>query len=260
MTMLVEKSDPLTEVNFLKESDLIKMAASNADLMLRESNSQVYSRIIRTSEIVETLDLDMTFLDVLKTVGFTFRPGIKPPHDTMIYLSGNSDQRGQDIFDSDCWAWKRTETEHRLAVYFRLFVDENARGVICVPEVSGNCDGGACHRPTIDKLMGIITTHFPNMHPLIRRITKENPHPVIGWSEIGLGGIRSVGWLFDESYGQNRRVGQLADTILSPFIPSPRSRFNISAATDRLFVLESDQPQLFRQWKNQLGILRSELG
>ena len=163
------------------------------------------------------------------------------------------------MIDSDCWAWERTETSHQLAVYFQLHVDEESRGIICVPDVSGNCSGGACHRPTSNRLMSIIATHFPNTHPLIRQITEKSPYPVIGWSEIGLGGIRSIGWLFDESYGRNRKVGQLVDSIISPFVPNPRSRFNLSAATDRLFVLESDQPQLFRQWKGQLANLRSEL-
>ena len=258
-TLATTKSDPLTEADFLKESELIKRVASYADLILREDKYQTYSRIILTSEIVGTFDLDMTFLDALKVAGFTFLPGVNPPHDKMVYLSGNSDQRGQDIIDSDCWAWKKTETLHQLAVYFRLVIDEHARGVICIPEVSGNCSGSACHRSTIDRLMSIIATHYSSTHPLIGQITEKNPHPVIGWSEIGLGGIRSIGWLFDEAYGRNRKIVQLVDTNISPFAPNPRSRFNISAATDRLFVLESDQPKLFRQWKSQLAILRSEL-
>lgn len=249
----------LSESDFLKESELISRAAFRADILpLKQSDKRFYNSRFR-SRVIETFNLDEGFLIALKNAGFSFEPGIKPPHDTMIYLSGNSHQEDQETFYSDCWAWERGKTDHQLTISFNLWVEEDKRGVVCEPEVWGNCSGGACHRPTINKFVAVVANHFPNVHPLIKQAADDGCQAIIYWSDIGLGGIKSIDRLFRELYGRNEVIIRLADSILSPFTPNPNRATRGLGSGDKFFVLESDQPRLFRQWRGQLQELRSKL-
>jgi hypothetical protein len=173
----------------------------------------------------------------------------------MVYLSGESNQRGAEIFESDSWAWKRAATDLELSVYFRLRINEKNRGVICEPHVWGNCEGGACHQPTIDRLVGIMAEHLSDTsdpHLLLKRAANLKSAPVIYWNEIGLGGVKSVEWLFEELFGRSKKVMELSRSSLSPFDPNPNPTRSFFKVHDRLFVEEADQPQLFGQWEKQL--------
>lgn len=245
---------PDETIAFKKESTLIAEAAISQNLKLRANPRELCSNPEFDSGSAGTFLLNDGFLATLKKYGFTFEPGKTPSHSEMVYLSGNSHQPNrQEIWDSDCWAWKRSEVGPReLTVSFRLSVSEEHRGVVFLPKVWGNCSGGACHQPTIEKCVAAIAEHFPNAHPLIKAVKDAGPHPVINWSDIGLGGIKSVGKLFHELFGHNETVYNLADTRLSPFNPPPHPKRIGMEMVDRLFVLEADQTKLFKQWKDQL--------
>ncbi|MDO8496307.1 MAG: hypothetical protein Q7S43_03000 [bacterium] len=248
-TQLSQVPTLLATDTLIQKPELIEKAAASRGLTVRRYRED---REYSETEVIETYKLDKELLEVLGKVGFTFGPGRKSPHDTMIYLAGNSNQRGQEVFESDCWAWKRTETNHELNIYLRLLVSEKERGVIAVPQVWGNCSGGACHRPTINKFVVAIAGYFPDAHKLLKEVTADS-YPAIHWSDIGLGGIKSIGTLFRELYGHNESVSRLADSNVSPFSPSPKQ------AGYNYFVIESNQPKLFEQWKRQLQEYKDRL-
>ena len=240
----------LTTDIFIQKSELIKKVALSSGLTIKKYHED---RQKSETEVVGTYKLDKKLIEALGKVGFTFELGRKPPHDTMIYLSSNSNQRGQEVFESDCWAWERTEKDHQLTVHFELFVSEKERGIIAVPKVWGNCSGVACHRQTINKFVVAIASYFPDVHPLLKEVTTDS-YPTIHWSGIGLGGVRSVATLFEELCGHNESVSRLADSGVSPFIPIPKE------AGHNYFVTESDQPRLFEQWRRQLLEYKNRLG
>ncbi|MEK9194535.1 MAG: hypothetical protein AAB884_01865 [Patescibacteria group bacterium] len=240
-------------ITFVKESFLISRAAELHELTIPAESRKHSDYPEFDTKPVGTFKLDRDFIATLQKHGFTFGPGTKPPHNEMVYLAGHSNQRGAEVFESDCWAWKRTETDFQLDIRFRLRVSEGKRGVVCEPHVFGNCSGGALHQPTIDNFVKAVVAHFSNLHVLIMTAANVETPPVIHWSEIGLGGIRSVGSLFDELCGRNEKVMELAcSTSLSPFDPVPYPQGTMWEVKDRLFVLETDQPKLFRQWRKQL--------
>lgn len=246
-------------ITFVKESFLIGRAAELNKLTISAEPRKNSGYPEFDSEPIGMFKLDKDFLATLEKHGFTFRPGTKPPHNEMVYLAGHSDQRGAEVFESDCWAWKRTETDPQLNVRFLLNVSERKRGVVCKPHVWGNCSGGACHQPTIDRFVKVVSEHFSGLHLLIKTAANIETPPVIYWSEIELGGIRSVGLLFDELFGRNEKVMKLARSTLSPFDPNPNPQGAVFEVKDRLFVLEAYQPQLFRQWREQLRTFKESL-
>ena len=62
----------------------------------------------------------------------------------------------------------------------------------------GNCRGGACHQPTIDRLVKAIVGHFENSHPLLKKMIEGSDYPVIFWGDMGPGGLRSLHAIFRE--------------------------------------------------------------
>jgi len=249
-TQLSQEPTLLPADIFIRRSELIEKVATSKGLIIKKHHED---RQKSETEVVGTYKLNKRLIEAFGKVGFTFEPGRKPPHDTMIYLSGNSDQRGEEVFESDCWAWKRTEKNPQLTVYFELSASERERGVIAVPKVWGNCSGGACHRPTINKLVVAIAGYFPDVHPLLKEVTTDS-YPAIYWSDIGLGGVRTVATLFEELRGHNEPVSRLAHSNVSPFLPSPKD------IGHDYFVVESDQPKLFEQWRRQLREYKNKLG
>lgn len=247
-------------VGFMKESDLIKRAASYKKLTLRDKQREHTSYPEFDSENVGTFNLSEDFIKALEKRGFSFGASPDPVREKMIYLSGNSNQRGREVFDSDCWAWDKTKIDNpQITIYFRLLVAEDKRGVICTPDVWGNCSGGACHMPTINNLVRVAAEHFPDAHPLIREAANTNFQPVIFWGDINMAGIKSVLKLFYEAYGHNDWVISLAKSSLSPFDPNPYLERSILEVNNRPFVPESEQPRLFEQWKAQLESFRNSL-
>ncbi len=248
-TQLSQAPALLTAEALIQRSELIKRAVTPRDLTVeRYREDREYSE----TEVIGTYKLDEGLLEALGKVGFTFELGRKPLRDSMVYLTGNSNQRGQEVFESDCWAWKRTEADYKLTIYLRLSVSEKERGVIAVPEVGGNYSGGACHRPTINKFVMAVAEYSQDTHPLLKEMATDS-YPTIYWSDIGLGGIRSVNALFGELYGYSESVSRLAYSNVSPFAPSPKQ------AGYNYFVIESDQPRLFEQWKKQLQEYKDRL-
>ena len=244
----------LLAANFAKDSSLIHRAAFLREVQLKNEPRKHTSYLKYDSMSVGTFTLNDGFLAALKKEGFTFEVGKKPPHDTMRYLSGNSNQKGAEIFESDCWAWKREETDHKVTIYFCLIVSERKRGVVCIPYSFGNCSGGPCHQPTINKFIKVVAEYFPNVHSLITDSANANDgQAVISWSTFGGAGVKSVGLLFEELYGKNEKIVCLARSTLSPFDPDPYARAGaIWEPKDRIFIPEKYQPLLFEQWKGQL--------
>lgn len=251
----------LLAANFAKDSSLIHRAAFSREVQLKNEPIKHTSYLEFDSVPVWKFKLNDEFLAALQKRGFTFEIGKKYPHDTMRYLSGNSNQRGAEIFESDCWAWKREETNHELTICFRLSVSEHKRGVVCVPHSFGNCSGGPCHQPTINRFVKVVAEHFPNVHLLVTDSANANDgKAVILWSSFGEAGIKSVGLLFDELYGKNEKVNILARSTLSPFDPNPYAREGpMWEPKDRIFIPERYQSFLFEQWKEQLRSFQNSL-
>lgn len=246
----------------MKESELIKRAASHKKLVLRDKQREPYSYPKFDSENVGTFNLGKGFIQALEKRGFSFGASPDPSRKNMVYLSGHSNQKGREIFESDCWTWDKTKIDNpQITIYFQLLVTEEERGVVCTPHVWGNCSSGACHIPTINNLVRVVAEHFPlpDVHPLIREAANTNFQPVIFWGDINMAGIKSVLKLFYEAYGHNDSVNSLAQSSLSPFDPNPYPKRLILEVNDRPFVPESEQSKLFGQWKEQLDSFRNSL-
>lgn len=247
-------------IAFLFESFLIRKAAAAQKLELNKEPKKNTGSLVFTSKPVGIFPLDAQFIAALEKDGFTWGPGTRPPYDMMIYLSGESDQHGAEIFESDSWAWKKSqEGERYLTVYFSLFAMETMRGLACKPKVWGNCSGGACHEPTIRKVVAVIAKHFAKVDPLIpEALENKEGLAIIPWTAINLGGVKSVTLLFFEHFGRREKIVNLAQSTQSPFDPNPLALRGMGQH-DREFVVKEEQQALFDRWKKQLKNYRASL-
>lgn len=238
----------------VRESELIKKVATATGLELKPNPDERGIFLEFQTKNVGRFPLSKNFVKALAEEGFTFGPGEGHIRKGMIYLSSNSKQSGE-IFESDCWAWERSKVRPRLDICFNMRVNEKERGVFCVPDIWGNCSGGACHQPTIDAFVRVVSKHFSNAHPLIKQAAEvDSCRATISWHSAGLAGVKSVGELFKEWFGENKKVMRLAQSKASPFFnPNPFEERVELQAPNRLFVLESHHRALFSQWKKQLS-------
>lgn len=237
------QTQPLVASSLISETEVVKKACSAFNLTAKRNHHGRWE----TADIGE-YPLDSNLIKVLGEVGFTFEPGKEPPRLDVVYLAGHSHQTDREVFESDCWAWDRSENNPRLTISFHLLVSEKMRGLVAVPHVWGNCKGGACHQPTIDRLVRSIAGHFDDVHPLLKKMVGSNDYPVIQWNDINLGGLRSLHTLFRELYGHNEVIcGSLAQSHFSPFKPKP-----FGERGEEYFVPEPIQHELMNQWEAQL--------
>jgi hypothetical protein len=211
------------------------------------------------SNIVGTFKLEGELLSALRRYGFGFGPGFDTVRERTVYLYGNSDQRGREIFESDCWSWDITETNPQITVYFRLSISEEKGGVVCTPILGGNWRGGAYHVPTINNFLRVVAGHFSNVHPLIKEAVNTNFQMVVSWNDINVTGIKSLRQLFHDAFGQNEKICDLARSNLSPFNPDPFQYRATMEIEDRLFIPELIQSRLLEQWKKQLESFKNSL-
>ena len=236
----------LNHESFLTVSEIIHLAAKHKSIPLKVSNQDdgIYE-----SGIMGTFPLDKYLVGKFTNAGFTYGPSQKSPDNGMIYLCGNSHQTG-DSWDSDVFAWKKTEPAPQLTVTFQLHTHDRHRGVFIQPHFWGNCDGGPTHKPTIDKLAMAVGNAFRS-HPIIGDM-RHNPYLIVHWNDIGLGGIRNIRTLFSELFGRNEFVLELANSRVSPFKPHPQK-------DSEIYVIENDQPYLFSHWQSQLEEYKTKL-
>lgn len=239
-----------SKIHLISESEVIKKACEiNCFTATRYEH-----RGWRTSDIGE-YSLDANLLKSLEKAGFTFEPGRDELRKNCIYLAGHSNQKGSDVFESDCWMWHKEDADRCLTIHFNLCVSEKDRGLLAIPHIWGNCRGGACHQPTINRLVRAIARHFEDSHLLLKKMANDLNYPVILWSDMGLGGLRSVQTLFEELYGKNDLVVSLSKWHRSPFHPSPVSEMG----EEKYFVPERIQRFLMDQWIGQLRAFKDSL-
>jgi len=241
----------ITTNEFVSEQTLIERAAFSYAL----GNIKQSKRGWETG-YMGSFPLKPEFIKRLAEVGFTLEKGIGT-REGMLYLSGHSQQGKTDVWESDCWAWKVATAgpEQYLTVHFHLFPDDEQRGIVVRPEIWGNCNSGAVHRPTIDKLASAISDHFPLAHQLIKQT--KGAYPVIAWSELDYPGLRSFDHLFFAEFCEDNDMAmKLSRSTISPFSPGP-TRGIINA---QLFVPAYLHAGLKRQWRKQLDKFKEELG
>lgn len=252
----------LSNGNSFTLRELLMKAALHCGLTIPGNASKAYS------EPIKTYELDNELLAFLAEQGIRRQPR---DDDVFTLVDKNPQEKTPGFSPSNYWNFKRPEGDGRkldLRITLKASFCENIqrRGIVLYPHASGTfvspCDGlpnfrmfkalveYGIEKDTSDRFQieaGLATA---------RRLAESDGSIVVSWTELGLGGIRKITDLFREFSRGREEIERLARDG-RVFDPPPYSLYGNPG--DKLFIIESAQPELFDTWREQLKEYRASL-
>ena len=247
-TALVMGEDALTLL------DLLRRAATHKGLKLREGSKE------GISEPIKEYVLDEKLLAVLEE--YKIRRQDRPDCRNEIFtlIDENPQERVPGFAPSNYWNFKLVEGERHifnlrvtLSVGFGISIGK--RGVLLVPQAHGTFLSPADGLPHFRMFRALVENDRDA--PLVaKELALSEGTILITWTELGLGGIRRLSYLFEEFTGHKETIDRLGRNG-EVFDPNPFPRCQNPG--EELFIPEPSQAKVFEMWRAQLDEYRSKL-
>lgn len=236
--------------NLISTEGLIRKALEhfNLELLQRVSDSWV-------SAPFATYKIEGIFLVALERNNFSLEKRV----DGVTTLCDNSSQNHMpgcnpsNYWNFWCEGKKQDEIELDLKLGVRAVVSSRDRGIILQPQAGGGCLSPMDFLPQL-RVFQTITEFDHSANPIVKKMVDGQGKIVVGWTDIGLGGIRDLHRLFEEFCDGNDIIKTLANSNLSPFDPTP---FDKQAVTT-FYIPEPCQRMLFWLWSEQLDHFKAK--
>lgn len=235
--------------------DLIRKAASHKGLRYCEGTNAY-------SEPLAIYPLDKKLLAFLEKRNIHQR--IRPDCNNSVFtlVDENLQEKTPGTLLSNYWNFKRTEDKKKpfdlqmqLVAHFQVSIKE--RGVVLISRAYGSFLSPAEHLPHWRMFTALVDSDRRKLPAVAKELADNEGRTTVSWTELGLAGIRELRTLFNEFAGKNEAVHRLARlSSLGVFEPNPIQHFDPGS---ELFITESAQPKIMREWKDQLERYRSSL-
>ncbi len=239
--------DLTADVDCFTLLDLLRKAAAHKGLELREGASRAYS------EPIKVYDLNAELLAILAQQGIRRQTRPDCRNEIFTLVDENPQEKVPGWSTSNYWNFRPLEGDKRkfdlrvtLSVGFSISTKE--RGFILWPQA---------HSPFVSPF-----DRLPNFRMFRALVESDDEAPVVAmelaasdgsiavtWTDLGLGGIRTLATLFAEFAGQNEIVMRLGR---NGEIFSPAPYLQHQQPGDKLFVVEPAQPRVFQEWEKHL--------
>lgn len=244
------------------QEKLCRMAAERKGLKLREGGSKT------VSEPLASIELSAVVLRKLDELGIKRH---ERPDDVFTLADTNPQVHTPGWTDSNYWNFKPIDLEKgpvssemirrnlkydlRVDLSVELRVNQRERGVVFVPQASGTFLSPSDPLPNFRMFKALV--EIVGEMPYVAREIASDGSIVVTWTDLGLGGLRSIMELYREFSNGKPALEELArrDGI---FDPSPFPAPNSQVSTFR-YIAETEQPRLFRRWKEELDEYRAKL-
>lgn len=252
----MEAAKPLKlGVNMFTVLGLFEVAAARKGLKLEKPGEDVHSQPIKTYVLDQKL---LAHLEKHKIVGHT-RPDCH--YDTYTLVDENPQQERQGWAPSNYWNFKAEGISHKFHMCISLGVtlrlNQRERGIVLLPFAFGTFLSPSDHLPNF-RMFKALTDSDKDAPDVAKDIAKSDDECiVVSWTELGLGGIRSISGLFAEFAHGNGDVEKLARMAEEVFAPQPYPKH--SHPLSELYIAETAQPDLLRAWQAQLKAYRTRL-
>ncbi len=250
---MTEQKTIQVEVGFYTLSDLFKSVAKLMGLKLRDAEtSRVISRPLRS------YTLDHTLMAALAKQGIRQHPRTD---DTITLADENPQNETPGYHPSNYWNFKRPDGENGVAPELRidlcveLLMNFKERGIVLLPRAQGGGVSPVDPLPNF-RMFRALTEADPKPLRVAKRIAANEGGVVVTWSDLGLGGLRTLSMLFNEFKGGNENIETLARKV-GVFEPNPYALLRNGGSLE--FVPERAQPLIFRAWNFQLENYRESL-
>lgn len=212
------------------------------------------------SDPIATYTLDDALLRILAEQGIKRQPRPDCRGEIFTLVDENPQEEHPGWAPSNYWNFKEVEgQEHRfdlrMTLHAGLNISTEDRGVVLGPVAYGTFLSPADHLPHF-RMFQALTNQDGNALPVARELAGSDGNILVTWTELGLGGIRSIQDLFEEFAGGNESIERIArrQEVFAP-VPYPAHQ-NLA---DKLFIAEPAQPKVLRAWRAQLEEYRASL-
>jgi len=139
----------------------------------------------------------------------------------------------------------------RVALQANFRIVQSKRGVMFWPMVPGGFISAGDSLPNY-RMFKVLVENDESAPEIAKRLAESDGEIVVTWTDIGLGGIRTMVDLFEEFSVGKDAIKQVARSARI-FEPAPYGR------TTDLFIAEPAQPRVMQTWKKQLEQYRVSL-
>lgn len=234
--------------------DLLQKAAAHKGLKLHEGASRAYSEPIRVYE----LDDKLLAMLAERNIKRQDRPDCR--NEIFTLVDENPQEKVSGWTSSNYWNFKLLEDDKSkfdlrvtLSVGFGLNLEK--RGVVFVPQAHGSYVSAADSLPNF-RIFKAIVESDENAPAVAKELAASDGNIVVTWTELSLGGVRKLSYLFTEFAARNETVAQLGRNG-EVFNPAPNPRYQQPG--DELFIAEPAQPKVVQVWRTQLNEYRTHL-
>lgn len=236
-------------VNAFTFLDLLKKAASFKNLTLQEGSLYASSTPVKRY----VLDEDLLGHLALRGIKRQDRPDCNNKIFTLV--DENSQVKFCGQAPSNCWNFtlldcdgERLKFDLCVDLSVGFGIDTKKRGVSLYPQVRGTFVSAADQLPKF-RMFEALVEHDGNAPLIAKELVAAGGELVVGWTSLGLAGIRSLVDLFGE-FADRRLIKNLAHQG-QVFDPPPFPPCQNPA--DELFVIEPIQPGIFEAWREQVN-------
>lgn len=247
---------PKPGVESLRLNELFRKASEKKGLKFWEGTSSALTRSFKTYK------LDSKLLAYLSQHGFKRQDRPDCKNEIFTLVDSNPQVRVPGYAPSNYWNFKEVEGEKgifdlSISLHFELHLGTEERGIIFIPRAYGTFVSAGDNLPNF-RMFKALVEQGSSAPAVAREAVKSQGHIVLHWTELGLGGIRSLRSLFDEfAKGKQSVIGLGNDSrVLNP---TPCSPYQLQKSGDEVFITESAQPKLFKAWRAQLDAYRAAL-
>lgn len=233
---------------------LLAMAATHKGLKLLEGSTKAYS------EPIKTYDLDDKLLALLaeRRIKQQDRPDCN--HKIFTLVDENLQEKVPGWEPSNYWNFKPLEGEGgkfnlKIELCVGFTVSSRERGIRLAPMAHSPFISPMDSLPNF-RMFKALVENDENILAVAKEIAASDGTVQITWTDLGVGGIRTLEVLFEEFAGGNEKVKGLArrQEVFDP-VPYPRYQ----KPGEKLFIVEPAQSRVFQAWREQLDEYRSSL-
>lgn len=232
--------------NAFTRSDLMAMAAKRQGLKLWPNKIESAPQ----SQPIRVYKLESEHLASLEKHGIRHEPR---PDGIFTLVDHGHQEPAPGHAPSNYWNFKREEgkLEFDLSISLGvvLVMNKRRRGIELWPSAHGSFLSPVDKLPNLRMFQALVENDKKAPAVAKRIIASGKGSLVVSWTDLGLGGIRSIGDLFCEFTSGNKRVDDLANHHYV-FFPDPRPVRQ--QTSEELFITEPAQPDLFETWWKQL--------
>lgn len=243
-------------VESLTLNELFRKASEKKGLKFWEGTTSTVTKPFKTYK------LSSERLDYLSRLGIKRQDRPDCRNEIFTLVDGNPQVPVPGFVPSNYWNFKEIDGKKgifdlTISLQFKLRLGTKERGIVFIPQAHGTFVSAGDPLPNF-RMFKALVEQDASAPAVAREIAKSEGQVVVSWTEMGLGGIRSLRSLFEEFAKGKQSIMNLG-TSSRVFNPAPFFQFQTQKDGDEVFITEKAQPKLFAAWRTQIKEYRAEL-